>query len=197
MIKTIFFRIIAVAIALHSVDEARAQPPILFQRMGGMSTITAVVDETLRRSAHDQRIGHHFVRLDMARLRGGLIDHLCTLGGGPCRYQGMSMRDAFRSMGFSDLAFDVYLQNLKVAMEALKVPAREQAEMLSQVAPAVPVRAPSDVPAPWPAPGQVGPAAGAVTELAQGLREAASLLDRAETERRKGNRSLAEQLPVH
>lgn len=164
----------------------------LFPRLGGLPAITAVVDETLRRAGQDGRIKLRFVNANMARLRAELIEQICALSGGPCRYGGLDMKTAHRGMGITSAEFDALVEDLRQALGLLRVPAREQADLIALLAPTKPdivEVAPALPMARAPAPAQ-----GPVTERAEGLREAAGLLDRADLERRKGNRSLADQL---
>jgi hemoglobin len=209
MTKTTLYAVVAsfaFATILASPGSASAQSygarPTLFERLGGIRAVTGVVDELLARATQDARIKQRFVGANMANLRNRLVEQICVLAGGPCRYQGRDMRTAHLGMGITGGEFDALVQDLVATLDRWRVPAREQSELVALLAPTK-----ADiVQAPWPAralaqrppPQAVSPSApvptGPVAERAQSLREAASLLDRAETERAKGNRSLAEQL---
>jgi len=143
------------------------------------------------------------VNANMARLRTELIEQICVLSGGPCRYRGLDMKTAHRGMGITSAEFDALVEDLKQALDRFKVPAKEQADLVALLAPTKPdivetppvvaaAKTPVKAPAVPAAPKEA--AHNPVTERAEGLREAAGLLDRAELERRKGNRSLADQL---
>jgi len=176
-------------------EAARPAPRVaLFERLGGISAISAVVDETLRRAGEDGRIKQRFVNANMARLRAELIEQICALSGGPCQYRGIDMKTAHRGMGITSAEFDALVEDLKQALGLFKVPAKEQTDLIALLAPTKPdiVEAGSVAPAPTVA--AAGAAHSPVAERAQGLREAATLLDRSDLERQKGNRSLADQL---
>ena len=58
--------------------------PSLFERLGGLDAITAVVDSFVGRCAEDGRINAKFARTDIPRLKKMLIDQVCEASGGPC-----------------------------------------------------------------------------------------------------------------
>jgi len=180
---------------VHTAEAVRPGSRVtFFDRLGGIPAITAVVDETLRRAGQDGRIKQRFVNANMARLRAELIEQICALSGGPCQYRGIDMKTAHRGMGITSADFDALVDDLKQTLDLYRVPAKEQTELVALLAPTKP-----DIVEPAPVvAAPVATAANAahspVTERAQGLREAAGLLDRADLERSKGNRSLADQL---
>jgi len=191
--------------ATAEVSGAEVPPPrpqaVLFARLGGVPAISAVVDETLRRAGQDPRIKQRFVNANMARLRAELIEQICALSGGPFQYRGLDMKTAHRGMGITGQEFDALVEDLKQTLDVFKVPAKEQADLIALLAPTKPdivEAAPVATTASAPVKAAVSQAAPAphnpVTERAEGLREAAGLLERAESERKKGNRSLADQL---
>lgn len=170
---------------------------MLFDRLGGLPGITAVVDHTLARVAQDQRIAARFANANMSRLRNGLIQQICAASGGPCRYRGLDMRSAHRGMGISAQEFDALVEDLGVVLHQFRMPTRDQRELLALFVATKPeiVEQPAAAYPPGPASGALAAIpTGPVSERAQSLREAAGLLDRAEGERQKGNRSLAEQM---
>jgi len=60
-------------------------PKPLFDRLGGKPAVEAVVDEFLKRVAADKRINGRFFNTDIARLRGLLVEFVCSATGGPCQ----------------------------------------------------------------------------------------------------------------
>jgi hemoglobin len=173
---------------------APAQPgATLFDRLGGKPAITALVDETVRRATLDPRIRARFVNIDVAHMRAEYIDFICAAAGGPCRYLGKDMKTAHAGMKITAEEFDALLADTRDALDQLRVPAREQGELLALLEPTRRdmVDVPSGAATPW-AGGAAS--AGPVMERAAGFREAATLLEKAEGERSRGHRSLAEQL---
>ena len=56
----------------------------LYERLGGLDAITAVVDSFVARCAGDDRINSKFERTDISRLKKMLVDQVCEATGGPC-----------------------------------------------------------------------------------------------------------------
>ena len=78
----------------------------LYDRLGGLDAITAVVESFRDTVAADDRINLKFARTNLARLRQMLIDQVCEATGGPCEYRGRSMKEAHAGMRVSKGEFD-------------------------------------------------------------------------------------------
>jgi len=181
---------------LTGCASMRAAPPRapLYDRLGGKDAISAVVDEFLQRLLGDARINARFASTDVKRLRTMLIDQICEGSGGPCRYTGRDMKSLHAGMRISDADFAALVEDLKGALDKFKVPAAEQNDLLAVLGPMKSdiVEGPGLAPAGGGAPVLGG--AGPISERAQGLREAASLLEKADAARARGNRGLADIL---
>jgi plastocyanin len=108
------------------------------------------------------------------------------------------MRSTHAGMNITDAEFGALVEDLTGALDQFKVPAAEQGELLAVLGPMKPdvvdaSRAPAGVTGAVN-PSLPHPGGSPVTNRADGLREAASLLDKAEGARLRQNRSLAEQL---
>jgi hemoglobin len=107
----------------------------LYERLGGMESITAVVEDFRDRVARDDRINQKFARTDLDRLRKMLIDQVCEAAGGPCKYTGRSMKDAHAGMSVTSGEFDGLVQDLVATMNHFKVGKTEQNEVLGVLGP--------------------------------------------------------------
>ena len=107
----------------------------LYERLGGMESITAVVEDFRDRVARDDRINQKFARTDLDRLRKMLIDQVCEATGGPCKYTGRSMKDAHAGMSVTSGEFDALVQDLVATMNHFKVGKTEQNEVLGVLGP--------------------------------------------------------------
>jgi hemoglobin len=103
----------------------------LFDRLGGKSAITAVVDTFVSRVAADTRINKKFARSDIPRVKAMLVDQICAQTGGPCTYTGRTMKEAHRNMGVTEGEFNALVEDLVAALNTFKVPKREQDELLA------------------------------------------------------------------
>lgn len=103
----------------------------LYDRLGGKSAITAVVDTFVARVAADARINGKFARSDIPRVKAMLVDQICTQTGGPCTYSGRSMKEAHLDMGVTEGEFNALVEDLVAALNQFNVPAPEQGELLA------------------------------------------------------------------
>jgi hemoglobin len=110
----------------------------LYERLGGMEAIAAVVEDFRDRVAKDDRINQKFARTDLVRLRKMLIDQVCEAAGGPCTYTGRSMKDAHAGMKVTTGEFDVLVEDLVATLNHFKVGKTEQAELLGLLGPLKP-----------------------------------------------------------
>ena len=88
----------------------------LYERLGGLDAITAVVDSFAARCAADDRINPKFARTDIPRLKKMLVDQICEATGGPCKYTGKSMKDAHTGMNIKDADFNALVEDLVKAL---------------------------------------------------------------------------------
>jgi hemoglobin len=189
-------RLLLLVLLTGCATSRAAQTPKtpLYERLGGQDAISAVVDEFMKRLLDDPRVSAKFAAAEPRRLRTMLIDQICEASGGPCKYTGRDMKAVHVGMRITDAEFGATVEDLKGALDQFKVPAAEQGELLGVLGPMKPdiVEVPVTAAATAGAPVLAG--AGPVAERAQGLREAATLLEKADSARAHGNRSLADQL---
>ncbi|TME55543.1 MAG: group 1 truncated hemoglobin [Chloroflexi bacterium] len=107
----------------------------LYERLGGIGSITAVVENFRDRVAGDDRINQKFAKTDLARLRKMLIDQVCEATGGPCTYTGRSMKDAHAGMKVTSGEFDALVEDLVATLNHFKVGKPEQDEVLAVLGP--------------------------------------------------------------
>ncbi len=107
----------------------------LFERLGGLDAITAVVDSFVARCAADDRINGKFVRTDIPRLKKMLVDQVCEAAGGPCTYTGRSMRETHDGMAVTDGEFAALVEDLVATLNEFNVPEAEQQELLGVLGP--------------------------------------------------------------
>jgi len=110
----------------------------LFERLGGIDSITAVVEDFRDRVAGDDRINQKFARTDLGRLTKMLIDQVCEAAGGPCKYSGRSMKEAHAGMGVTSGEFDALVGDLKSTLNQFKVRQTAQDELLGVLGPLKP-----------------------------------------------------------
>jgi len=109
--------------------------PSLYERLGGMDAITAVVDEFVARCGRDARINGKFARTDIPRLQASLIDQVCEAAGGPCHYSGRDMKTTHDGMAVTGGEFDALVEDLVATLDKFEVGEAEKAELLSVLGP--------------------------------------------------------------
>lgn len=107
----------------------------LYQRLGGMEAITAVVEDFVGNVARDKRINRFFAKTDIPRLKRQLVSQICAGSGGPCVYRGRSMKDVHRGLGIRNRHFNALVQDLVKSLDKFNVPAREKGELLALLGP--------------------------------------------------------------
>jgi hemoglobin len=107
----------------------------LYERLGGKTAITAVVDDFVARCAADPRINGKFARTDIPRLKASLIDQVCEATGGPCTYSARDMRTTHDGMAVTAGEFDALVADLVATLDRFSVPQAEKNELLAALAP--------------------------------------------------------------
>lgn len=107
----------------------------LYDRLGGKSAITAVIDQFVTNVAADRRINGRFATTDIPRLKGHLVDQVCSATGGPCQYRGRDMKRTHSGMQISTADFEALVQDLVAALDTFHVPAGEKRELLGLLGP--------------------------------------------------------------
>jgi hemoglobin len=135
-IRMILMSVIAVATLAACGGKAKgpeaSAPPAesLYDRLGRMDAITAVVKDFVERVAKDPRINAQFANSDIPALEAKLVDQICQATGGPCIYKGKDMKATHVGMKITNADFDALVEDLKASLDHFKVPAREQGELL-------------------------------------------------------------------
>src|SRR5215467_2165854 len=107
----------------------------LYERLGGVDAITAVVRAVVDRQMKDDRIDQKFARTNVDRLIKEFVDLICQATGGPCTYTGRDMPEAHHNMGVTSGEFDVFVEDVVAVLDGFKVGKAEQDELLNLLAP--------------------------------------------------------------
>jgi hemoglobin len=107
----------------------------LYDRLGGIDAITAVVRAVADRQLNDDRIDRKFARTNKDRLIKEFVDQICQATGGPCTYTGRSMTEAHHNMGVTNGEFEAFVEDVVAVLDDFKVGKPEQDELLNLLAP--------------------------------------------------------------
>ena len=108
----------------------------LYERLGGLEAITAVVDEFIKNLAGDERVNKKLAKsgMNVPRVRLHLIEQVCAATGGPCKYTGLSMKTTHKNMGVTEGEFTAVVEDLTKALDKFNVPEAEKGELLGALA---------------------------------------------------------------
>lgn len=124
----------------NACDKDEDSNKTLYDRLGGITAISSVVDLFIANIKSDNMINKRFAatianpsRVRLLRLN--LIDRICTSAGGPCTIKGLSLEEADKNMKISQAEFDALLGNLVAALDQSGVPQEEKDELLALLSP--------------------------------------------------------------
>ena len=98
----------------------------MYERLGGVDAITAVVRAVVDRQMKDDRIDQKFARTNVDRLIKEFLDLICQATGGPCTYTGRDMTEAHLNMGVTSGEFQAFVEDVVAVLDDFKVAKAEQ-----------------------------------------------------------------------
>ena len=114
--------------------------PSLYERLGGVYAIAAVVDDFIDRIMVDSRLNANpkvdeaHYRVSKAGFKYLVTEQVCWAAGGPQVYTGRSMRDSHAHLEITEFEWQSFLDDLRHTFDKFEVPAAERAELLAIVA---------------------------------------------------------------
>jgi hemoglobin len=132
--------IAAAAMTCCGLQAADTKPSSLYERLGGMPAVNAVVDDFVARILADERVNRWFAHAasdpETARAyKAKLADFICQATGGPCKYTGMDIPAAHRGRGVTEEAFNAVVSDLVATLDKFKVSEKERGQLLGLLAP--------------------------------------------------------------
>ncbi len=106
----------------------------LYDRLGGMAAISAVVEDFAGNVLNDPRINKKFAKTDAPRLLANLKDFVCNATGGPCQYNGLSMKASHDHMRVTGGEFNALVEDLVKTLDKFNVQEQEKKELLGALA---------------------------------------------------------------
>lgn len=107
----------------------------LYDRLGGEAAVSAVIDDFAGRVLADTRINQKFAKSDAPRLVFHLKQQICQVTGGPCKYDGLSMKKSHMNMGVTEGEFGALVEDLVATLDKFNVPAAEKGDLLGILGP--------------------------------------------------------------
>jgi hemoglobin len=121
-----------------STNDVAAKPS-LYDRLGGVFAVAAVVDRLIERVLVNDVLNanpivnerHH------AKPKAGfkflVTELVCQATGGPQRYSGMAMPESHRHLGITQAEWEAFLKDVHATLDEFSVPAAERAELVAIV----------------------------------------------------------------
>ena len=118
----------------HVVPATAATDASLYDRIGG-ERLGAIASDLVDRSSSDPRTSRSWRKVSLHRVKGVLTVYLCSIAGGPCAYEGDTMKDVHAGLDITEAEMFTMVQSLRDIMVSHDVPMRERNELLALLAP--------------------------------------------------------------
>jgi hemoglobin len=113
--------------------------PSLYDRLGGVYPIAAVIDDFIDRVMDDPRLNanpkvneaHH--RVSRAGFKYLVTEMVCWATGGPQKYTGRSMRDSHAHLDITEGEWRAFMDDLRQTFDKFGVPEAERKELIAIV----------------------------------------------------------------
>ncbi|HAA61953.1 MAG TPA: group 1 truncated hemoglobin [Planctomycetaceae bacterium] len=115
------------------------ETPSLYERLGGVFAIAAVVDDFIDRVMSDPKLNanpkvdeaHH--KVHPAGFKYLVTEQVCWATGGPQTYTGRSMAESHEHLDINEVEWQAFLEDFQATLDKFEVPAAEQAELFAIV----------------------------------------------------------------
>lgn len=121
----------AAPMAAATVNPDRA----LFDALGGSPGLVKIADDFMPRLLADARLQPFFKDTNQTQFKASLVEQICMVSGGPCKYKGADMKSAHSQMDISKGHFNALVEVLQMSMRTQNVPFSVQNELLARLAP--------------------------------------------------------------
>ena len=119
----------------RNVEMASTQTTPLYVALGERAGIIALMDDFVDHVREDPRIGSMFKNIKPAYLKGQLADKICVAAGGPCVYDGETMKGAHADLKIERMHFNALVEVLQGSMRRQNIPFSTQNQLLAVLAP--------------------------------------------------------------
>ena len=121
-------------LTVHIMPE-QSQKPSLYERLGGIYSISCVVDDLIDRVMTDARLNanpavneaHH--KVPPPGFKYLVTEMVGWASGGPQKYTGRPMRDSHQHLNITPKEWEAFMDDFQQSLDKFKVPAAEQVEL--------------------------------------------------------------------
>lgn len=104
------------------VEDRTASPVSDYDRIGGASAVSVVVNNFYEKVVADPQLADFFTQVDMPRLKRHQVLLISYVLGGPAKYDGRELRDAHADLPITGEHFKLVVTHLVAALEEAGVP---------------------------------------------------------------------------
>jgi hemoglobin len=104
------------------VEDRTASPVSDYDRIGGASAVSVVVNNFYEKVVADPQLSDFFTQVDMPRLKRHQVLLISYVLGGPAKYDGRELRDAHADLPITAEHFKLVVAHLVAALEEAGVP---------------------------------------------------------------------------
>lgn len=106
-----------------------------FQAFGGKEGLVKIMDDFMVGLVADPRTKPFFDNNKQAFIKAMLVEQMCELMNGGCKYPGRDMKTAHANMKVNREAFNALVEQFQFAMDKNNVPFSAQNKLLAKLAP--------------------------------------------------------------
>jgi hemoglobin len=118
-----------------AAPSAAAPAATLYERLGGEARVTLAVSRLIERSAADPRTARSFDGVKLSTLSASLVQHICSLSGGGCVYEGETMARSHADLKIKSSEFEAMVTILREEFDRAGIDAGARNELLRKLAP--------------------------------------------------------------
>lgn len=106
-----------------------------FQDFGGKEGLVKIMDDFMIGLVNDPRTKPFFDNEKQAFIKAMLVEQICEILNGGCKYPGRDMKTAHANMKVNRAAFNALVEQFQFAMDKHNVPFSSQNKLLAKLAP--------------------------------------------------------------
>jgi hemoglobin len=133
----LFILFLGMALALPALAQegARVSDASTFKAFGEKAGLVKIMDDFMIGLLKDARTKPLFADADQQRVKEQLVEQICEMLQGPCRYSGSKMKPVHAHLGINREHFNALVEQLQFAMDKNGVPFAAQNKLLAVLAP--------------------------------------------------------------
>jgi hemoglobin len=124
-----------IALPASAQEGARVSDATTFKAFGEKAGLVKIMDDFMVGLLKDTRTKSFFENADQARVKEQLVEQICEMLQGPCKYAGGKMKPIHANLSINREHFNALVEQLQFAMDKNNVPFTAQNKLLAVLAP--------------------------------------------------------------